>query len=303
MSWSAVGTASATTQAPLRSAELGPRADISAVALRGEGRLVVAKNSGQLQLFPEGTLLVPPRAREHLFHYAIVNLWATEERILFQESGGRTDSMWQTYAVSTKEFRPVARGSVGSCGRPLLGGRAAALHGDDQALVLLPFQEDQAPIVIADNPLETSHCVAGVDETIVVTGRSRGLPAAAIHEAGRWQLVRFPLHPSLAAAFVKDDRIVVALPEERVPRPGVGQAVPASGAVYVLERANGSWRIRERIVAATPRDHGLFGFAVDFNRESLFINHMVPGAISSATADLDRIGDPVICEIPWATAP
>ncbi len=60
----------------------------------------------------------------------------------------------------------------------------------------------------------------------------------------------------------------------------------AAGAVYVLGRSDHAWRILERIVAATPRERGLFGFSIAVDDQYLVINHLVASPEKDARAPL-----------------
>ena len=67
----------------------------------------------------------------------------------------------------------------------------------------------------------------------------------------------------------------------------------AAGAVYVLEQREGKWEIIRRVLAASPRKYGLFGFNVVVDEERLVINYLEGNARVSNVC----FGEPASCEV------
>lgn len=294
---SALVSLSASALAPERQLPLGlPEESLFAAASLGPQHVALSLRNGSLLFLPEMREFPSASATREHRSFRASGLWASSSRLLLAQRAQPGPPVWESVRHDGTDSRVIAQGSVGSCGHPIVGERALALANDAGTLVSLALDQRSAPILIHGNPLERSFCVAGDGDVVAVTGRSQGLPALAIFEAGTWQVLRFPDAPSIAEPLVKRGVILVSLPEA----PGVaanGDAVVAAGAVFAVEKLGQNWAISERIVAPEPRRHGHFGFSVDVNADAVFVSHLVPGQIYDAAGAPDGYGYPVVCRV------
>ncbi len=274
----------------VRSLPLANASRASSFASAGK-RIFVAFENGWIKSFPHGPSFMAPAGRSGGPDegYTFTRLWANAEDLLWVDAVEPGDLTWTTASTDGRDVRTVVEGGVGRCGRPLAGRRVLALAARGRVVLSFSLERPTEVEVVAGNPLTTSYCVAGAAEVLAVTGRLQGLPAVAIHDGGKWYSVRFPNSVSRAEPVVYGDRIFVSLPEEEVAVTSDATPLAAAGAVYVLGRGDHAWQILERIVAATPRERGLFGFSIAVDDQYLFINHLV------ASPEKNGARAPVVC--------
>jgi hypothetical protein len=263
--------------------------------------LGIGLGDGRVWLVRSGHGFLTAAARNWHFFLWPDALWASPTRLLVAAHAQPGKPTWESVRPDGSDSRIIAEGKVGGCGRPIIGERAVALTDKNQTVVSLALDQSSPPVLIHDVPLEFGHCVAGEGDVLAVTGRIRGLPAVAIHEAGSWSVLEFPPAASIAEPLVEDGLVVVSIPEAAFETPK-GELIESAGAVFVIDKASGEWKIRERIVAAEPRSHGHFGFAVELNHDALFINHLIPGQVYDSNGAVDGFGYPRICRVTRARA-
>lgn len=233
----------------------------------------------------------------HLFNsqnFRVEHVWSSPDGWLFANSGE-----WVFWSPTGGDPRVLAEGHrVGVCGNPIAGKRALLLDGDPARVVAIRTDGTVAPEIIGRSPLSESHCLAGHDSTVFLTGRMGSRAVVAVHENGAWQVVEFPSADGIGEPYVLGGEVFVAFPEE--PRTdGKGDVFEAAGAVYKLEQTSKGWAATHKYVSSSPRKNGLFGFGLGAKDGMLFVNYLV----DAAEPDPTDMGDAEVCSVAIEATP
>ena len=283
----------------------------SVVAATGTSRgAIVARENGDVEL-PSGRLLLAPDPKDEDRYSELRRIWASSKWVLWTTRAqqrirglevARSDGSFR--AMVFDNLREID--GVGHCGMPLMGDHVLVIENDQSAVVALPLTGAQGWFTEL-SALTENYCVAGDASLLVVSGHLNGNPAVALGELGAlpsdvrvprkvdWQVVALPWSAGVVEATIAGSKVLVSAPREDV-KSGERQ-VEGAGAVYILGRDDGRWRIERRVIAAEPRRFGLFGFVARLSEGTLWANHLVD---DPKDARGERFGTPVICE---ATVP
>jgi hypothetical protein len=230
-------------------------------------------------------------------------------------------TLWNTYAPQSDRWetmhpdgsgRRVVSGVAGlelalqGCGDPLMDDHVLVLDGG--SVVAVPLTASGQSWFVRKSPLTSALCVAGQADSIVVTGLLNGVPAIAVHEreaeagddserAGFWQVLLLDWSWGVLEPKFLRGHLVVSAPAEAITTGTVPQQTfESAGAVYLLHKQAAEWQIQERIVAAEPRDFGLFGFSVQATEKDLYVNQLL-------AAEGAVLGMPWVCRTPLTCTP
>lgn len=217
---------------------------------------------------------------------------------------------WARFGESTARFK--GQGAVVRCGQPLFNGYKIKWNPQGGGAGVEPLEEGAGGgWGVLEDPLDEPHCGAVGDHGILVlTGRIWGFQALVIHDDDEhpgqphdydrhtdgWQLVLLQPSESLLEPKVVGRTVLVSAPVESV-SDADGNEIRAAGAVYVIQKRRGAWKVTARVVSAEPETCGLFGFSVGFDRGDLYVNQVRRRHLATPDTGTTASPGPSVCRL------
>jgi len=300
---------------------------VAAVADGPGDQVAVAFENGIVQVVPGGSTIrargsnssftIPPKAPWPLGEMRTMGrLWTSGVWMSWLTRVGQDMPIWEwaRFDEGTAHFK--GQGAVIRCGHPLFQGHKMKWNPDGGGAEVEPLEggAGEGWAVLGD-PLDEPHCAALGDHGILVlTGRIWGFQALVIHDDDEhpaqphdydkhtdgWQLVLLQPSESLLEPRVVGRTVLVSAPGESV-RDRHGNEVQAAGAVYVIEKLDGRWTVKTRVVSAKPETCGLFGFSVGLDGGELYVNQVRRRPLAPPDTRRTTSFEPVVCRFQLET--